>query len=699
MKPRPATWVGRWAASLTNQGCRRLVPSKAAWRASLTARSRTVRWMVATAYLTASVPSSLSFAEDRLWNPILPEQRSIEVTLPPRYQVDVATPGTPTTVSTTEARKELPLSLDEAIHIALQNAEAIRVGSGGAVRASGQTIYDVAIRNTQIDAERARFDPTLGIDNTFIRQDIPSAGIIVPNPRQVTIQGFQRDNYKFDMALEKLNPLGGLTRLDIETNVQRTKPRISNLNPLTTTRAGISYIQPLLQGAGSDVTMAPIRIAQLETDRTYFQFKSSVQDMVYSTIQAYWRLSASRITVWTTEQQMEQGRFAAERAEARQRQGLADSSEVSQTRLAYFNFRSLNVVARSSQLEAENALNNLLFLSPVSEFEIVPSTALHSQDVDFSWDELLAMVDENRPDLQEMRALVHIDRHQITLAETLALPQFNFVSGYGWTNTQGEKQGFFSTDITQFNASGSRYTDWTMGVTMDMPLGFREGRANVRGQELNYSRDLANLRQRFHGVVHDVAGAVRTIDRNYAEYLSYREAREAAAINLDQQRTEYDNGRKGFLNLLQAIADWGSSVSSEVDALARFNTELANLERQTGTILETHSVYFEQDKFCAPGPLGPRKPVEYPRTMQPTPNANRYGAESSPPENEYFDVNRTQTGLRRIHSNDTAESGKAAVEATPGQGWISRMRTPLMGRWNSRRSEDTAKAGGDTETK
>jgi len=684
---------------MPDQGFHRLVPRKAACRASLTVRSRTVRWMVALAYLATSVPSSLAFAEDRLWNPILPEQRTIEHTLPPRYQVDVPVPGAPTTVASTGARKELPLSLDEAIHIALQNAEAIRVGAGGAVRASGQTIYDIAIANTKIDVERARFDPTLGIDNLFTRQDIPTAGLIVPNPRQASIEGFQRDVYKFDTAIEKLNPLGGLTRLDIETNAQRTKPRISNLNPLTTTRAGISYVQPLLQGAGSDVTMAPIRIAQLETDRTYFQFKNSVQDLIYSVIQAYWRLSAARITVWTTEQQMEQGRFASERADARQRQGLADSSEVSQTRLAYFNFRSLNVVAKSSQLEAENALNNLLFLSPVSEFEIVPSTALHSEDVDFSWDELLAMVDENRPDLQEMRTLVHIDRHRITLAETLALPQLNLVSGYGWTNTQGEKQALLGGDITNFNASGSRYTDWTMGVTLDVPLGLREGRANVRGQELNYSRDLANLRQRFHGVVHDVAAAVRTIDRNYAEYLSYREAREAAAINLDQQRTEYDNGRKGFLNLLQAIADWGSSVSSEVDALARFNTELANLERQTGTILETHAVCFEQDKFCADGPLGKHKPAEYPRSVQPTLNANRYGAESTPPENEYFDDNRTQSGQRRIRSNDAAEAGKSAVETSSNQGWLTRMKTPLVGRWIGRRSGDSADAGGDAVTK
>jgi outer membrane protein TolC len=638
------------------------------------------RWLGTLGVLAASVPHPLLADDERMWKTFLPEQRTIQHTLPPRYQLDVPTSSTPATVLSTESRQEWRLSLDEAIHIALQNAEAIRVGSGMTVRGSGQTIYDVAITNTKIDAERARFDPTMGIDNSFIRGDTPTAGIIVPNPRQAQLDGFTKDGYQFNTSIEKLNPLGGLTQFEVETNALRSKPRISNLNPLTTTRAGFSYVQPLLQGAGSDVTMAPIRIAQLETDRTFFQFKNTVQDLVYSVIQAYWRLSAARITVWTTEQQMEQGRFAAERAESRQRLGLADLAEVSQTGLAYFNFRSANVVAKSAVLEAENALNNLLFLSPVSEFEIVPSTALHTEDIDFAWNELLALVEESRPDLQELRTTVHIDSHRITLAETMSLPQLNFVAGYGWTNTQGEKQGLLGGDITQFNASGSRYTDWTLGMNFDMPLGLREGRANLRGQELTYARDLANLRQKFHGVIHDVAGAVRSVDRNYAEYLSFREAREAAAFNLDQQRTEYDSGRKTFLNLLQAIADWGRTVNDEIDALARFNTELANLERQTGTILETHAVYFAQDAFCTKGPLGAHKPVEYPRSVQPTLNVERYGAEETPPENKYFEESRTKSGQARNAPPDSEGDVKNLAEKPPKPGWFSRLTNPLVRR-------------------
>lgn len=606
-------------------------------------------------------PPMLGADDEPRWHSVFPEERTLRPTLPPRYQTNVPQSSEPATILKYEDREEWRLSLDEAIHVALQNAEAIRVANGTTIRGSGQTIYDVAIANAKIDAERARFDPEVTLDNTFGDRDVPTAGIVVPNPRQFAINGFNLSTYNMEAGIQKQNSLGGVARLDVETNVQRQKPRITTLNPLTSTRAGVSYVQPLLQGAGRDVNLAPIRIAQLDTDRTYFQTRGSIQDLTYSVIQAYWRLESARVSVWAREQQVEQGKFAYERAQARMRQGLADSAEVAQTRLAYANFRSASVVAKSNQLDAENSLRNLLFLSPVSDTEILPVTSLHAEPLDFNWEELLELADRNRNDLQELRTVVQSDQQKITLAKTKTLPQLNLVAGYGWTNTQGERQGLFDSTITGYNASGSRFPDWMLGVNFDMPLGFREGRANVRGQELNYSRDLANLRQTQHAAIHDVAGALRSIVRSYAEFESYRETRIAAAENLDQQRTEYENGRTTFLDVLQAIVNWGDAVNAEVDSLARFNVELANLERQTGTILETHAVHFMQEKFCADGPLGHRRPVEYPMNVRPTGNQTRYGAEAEPPERKYFDQNRTKTtGGSRATGDATTDSDSSS---------------------------------------
>src|SRR5205814_2570594 len=110
----------------------------------------------------------------------------------------------------------------------------------------------------------------------------------------------------------------------------------------------------------------------------------------------------------------------------------------------------------------------------------------------------------------------------------------------------------------------------------------------------------------------------------YEQYLAYRKTRTAARTNLEQQIADFQAGRAIFLNVLQAITDWGNAVSSEAQALSQYNVELANLEKQTGTILESHGVRFMEERFAAIGPLGRlARRREYPLGSAPGPNRER----------------------------------------------------------------------------
>jgi hypothetical protein len=100
---------------------------------------------------------------------------------------------------------------------------------------------------------------------------------------------------------------------------------------------------------------------------------------------------------------------------------------------------------------------------------------------------------------------------------------------------------------------------------------------------------------------------------------------------------DYRAGRKTYtLDVLQSITDWGNAVSAEVQALVQYNTELANLERLTGTILETHGIRFAEERYCSLGPLGrwfAERP--YPRDMRPGANADHYPAGADPTEKAF----------------------------------------------------------------
>ena len=73
------------------------------------------------------------------------------------------------------------------------------------------------------------------------------------------------------------------------------------------------------------------------------------------------------------------------------------------------------------------------------------------------------------------------------------------------------------------------------------------------------------------------------------------------------------------------MTDWGNAVASEAQSLASYNSGLADLERQTGTILETHGIRFVEEQFSSIGTHGRLFQDEcYPRDLRPRDNSPRY---------------------------------------------------------------------------
>ena len=179
-----------------------------------------------------------------------------------------------------------------------------------------------------------------------------------------------------------------------------------------------------------------------------------------------------------------------------------------------------------------------------------------------------------------------------------------------------------------------------------MPLGLRAARAELREQELIIARDRANIDQRLLEIVHELAANIRALDQRFAQYQAFQVTREAATDNLKQQITAFRFGQQPFLNVLEAITNWGSAVSSEAAALTQYNTDLATLEQLTGTILEAHGVFFYEERFRSVGPLrflGHGR--DYANSLRPEPNQDRYGTSGKRSE-EFFNLEQPDFLLR-----------------------------------------------------
>jgi outer membrane protein TolC len=542
----------------------------------------------------------------------------------------------PVTVATEGIEQsERLMTLDEVIQLTLQHSEVIRVLTGVSAVSSGQTIYDTAIATTPIDQAKAIFDPVFSANSSFRHTEF--AGL---NGLGTDIIGDRTGGNDSNVGLSDLNTLGGTLNLGFANNLDN--PAVAGFLNRNATAAELSYTQPLLAGFGRDANMAPIVIARLQQEQSYFLFKDSMQELVRGTISAYWSLVQARTELWARETQQGQLTRTVEIAEAKLRAGTATSGNVSQAKQAYANIRANVIAARANVLQREAALRNMIGLPPEDDGRIVPSTPPTRDQIQFVWEEINQTAQSRRPDLIELNLILMADQQRLIRNRNLAQPQLDAVALQQWNGLSGRvlNGNRLSSGLDENNS-------WTMGVNFSVPLSLRQSRAQVRNQELLIAKDRANIQQNLHRIEHLLATSLRTIDQNFLQYEAFRDARDAAKLNLEVQRAEFVSGRGNvavfgstnnatLLNYLQAVSDWGNAVAFEAQTLTAYNTELASLELQTGTILETHGIRFVEEQFASIGSHGRCFADEvYPRDLRPQKNSPRYQDSGEAAENAF----------------------------------------------------------------
>lgn len=564
-----------------------------------------------------------------------------------RYRRDAG--PAPVTVATKDpSTEERFLPLDEAIRLALQHSEVIRVLTGVSASSSGRTIYDTAIAMTPIDVAKANFDPVFRANSAFRRNDLPGL-----NGLGTDITGQTTAGNDTTTGLSDRNMLGGVADIaarnswdsqDGQGFLSRNVPTLE-----------MSYTQPILAGFGTAANRAPIVIARLQQEQSYFRFKGSMQELVRGAIEIYWSLVQARTDVLAREIQVDQLQRIYDFRAAQLRTGIKDVSLAAQARASLMNAKAFLLQARGNVLQREAAMRNLVGLPPEDGYRLVPSTPPTRDRIEFRWNEIVETAQNRRPDLIELNLVLMADQQSLIRNRNLAQPSLDAVAVHRWNGLSGRLAANGNSVHSPFDQS----TGWTMGVNFEVPLSLRSSRANVRNQELLIARDRANIQQSIHQIEHALATTLRNVELNLEQYEAYREAREASNENVSFREADFRTGNPqtdAQLALLLAINDFANAVSAEAQSLTSYNAELANLELQTGTILDTHGIRFTEEQFASIGPHGCLFEDEcYPRDLRPQENKGRY-PDSGVAAEEVFELNDLLPLRSRTRGLSPAES-------------------------------------------
>jgi outer membrane protein TolC len=540
----------------------------------------------------------------------------------------------PTTVRDLD-RTPTYIRLSEAIAIALEKG---RVGSPagnglaneGLVVFAGRTVagsdsirvltLDPAIYGTDIEAALSKFDAHWTSSMTWTRHDVPVANLI---------DTFQNgDAATLKSSLLKPLPTGGVAGITFQTDYEFLAnptiiknpltglPQTPLVNPYYRPRLQFQFEQPLLQAFGVEINqlrpthpgsiLTPfqtssrvegILITRLRFDEERAEFEGNVSLMILNVEMAYWNLYDSYYTLYSREQSVLQALETMRITKAKVEEGSLTHQDLAQARQQYELSRGQRLTALGDVLERERQLRELIGLPLDDGRRLVPYDNPVVAPYQPAWDVALADALEKRPELVLARQDLKYRQLDLIYQKNALRPDLRFVSTYDVNGMGTELGGTAIPSGPNFVGNAFRslganeFHNWSVGLTLDIPVGYRDAHAAVRAAFLNLRRSYLVLRDQEDKVRFALGQHYRHVIEYYDQIEIQHAQRLAAATQLELRSGEYASGRGTTDLLLQSQRGWADALKAENDAIIQYNMALASFEFTRGTILEYDNVH------------------------------------------------------------------------------------------------------------
>ncbi|MBX9624918.1 MAG: TolC family protein, partial [Gemmataceae bacterium] len=537
--------------------------------------------------------------------------------------------GGPTTVID-PSRPPRYLTLKEAVAIALDQGN---VGSQsanqpgfkndqqaqffGQVQNSTDAIkafaLDPASAYANIERSLSKFDARWISSMTWQKVDQPVAAQFLSFQQQ-------RDAASLNTTLAKPLPSGGTAGITFSVDYSKfatqSVQQAGFINPNYTPRVQLSLEQPLLQLFGVEVNQLTqshpgssliqglrpsggqgvegILITRIRFDQSRSQFESQVNYLLLNVEAAYWNLYSAYYNLYAQEEGYRQSyegyRFSRARVEA----GTDKPQLLNQAAGQLYEFESRVITARGQVLESERQLRGLLNLRSDDGHRLVPvdEPNLAQYTPDF-YDAVNTAV-SYRPELMLAREEVKIQQLNLELQKNLRRPDLRTfgqydIAGLGTRLDGSERVGAgLGTLGNAFSSlANNQFNSWTVGLRLDMPLGFRDANAQVRQANLQLARTYIGLRDAELDAAEQVVFYYRRVVETYRLLAPTRARRVQLKEYTVRNQTLIDQGQfrsEEYFNFLQVSRDLAVAISTEFAAVAQYNTALAQLEWAKGTI-------------------------------------------------------------------------------------------------------------------
>lgn len=469
----------------------------------------------------------------------------------------------------------LQVTITQAVLLSLENNRSLIVQRS-----------DPAIRQTAEDRERAVFDPAVGAEISAGRE----------KAERLARSGSETEDFDTDtvggiISLKQYFPTG--TKMALEAGTQMEDSSLYDAG-FYSTRLGMTITQALLRGYGTDVNLAELRQARLDTRMSEYELRGFTESIVAEVERTFWDYALARRQIeivaeslHVARQQLDETRQLIDVGRLARAELAAVQAEVAAQEQALIEARANKESLRLQLLRRLNPAGPGIWHREVDLIyqPILPDIKL--EDVELH----VAVSRRMRPVLNEARLKIRRDELELVKTGNGLLPLMDLfitLGKSGYADSFGESIRNIEKD--PYDALG--------GVRLSYPFFNRDAKALDRRAKLTFEQSRKALANLLQLVEVDVRTAYIEVNRTRQQIAASSATR---MFNEEKLRTETEKLRVGkstsFL-VAQAQRDLLVSRIAEVQALTGYLKALIDLYRLDGTLLERRGI-------AAPG----REPV------------------------------------------------------------------------------------------
>ena len=462
--------------------------------------------------------------------------------------------------------EDTELTLRAAIDSALEHNLDLRIAAYAPVNA----LDSVAI-------EEAQFDPSL-----FARASLQERKSAARSSR-LDQEGVvpENENRRAQVGIDKRFSSGATITLDSSTS-RRYSNNNAARNPDYGSNVGLSISQPLLKDAWSTVNLAPLARAKVTAERSLFELRSDVLDLVLDTEIAYWNLVYTRANKALIASSLTLAENLLEENGERERLGLVTSLEVLQAEAEYLNQQEAIIQADRAIEDAQDVLRHAMgqmdFMETISGEILVTSLPDKMEPLRPIGDVVKdAVISDDDAKVQERR--IELERINRILAQDETRPDLDLTADVTYL---GRDQDGKTAYRGAYNADGH---DWTLGLEVRIPWGFRDARERARQAERAHEAATLQL----YNIKKEKARAARKAWLSASAGFKRIEVTRASVLlneeAFEQERARYGSGLVPYRSLLEAQRDYDRAKSNYLQSIIETLRATVRLSRVDGTLL------------------------------------------------------------------------------------------------------------------